>query len=113
MASCEVCIDRPRGTAHPRYPGRVYPLDYGYLKATRGGDGGGIDVWIGSLPERTLTAAVCTVDLEKRDSEVKLLLGCTPGEVARVVQFHNAGSQSDVLLPRGTIHPSEERVTQA
>ena len=48
-----VIIDRPRGTSHPHYPTMVYPLDYGYLENTTSGDGGGIDVWLGSL--NTLT----------------------------------------------------------
>ncbi len=42
-------IDRPKGTTHPRYPDLIYPLDYGYLENTTSSDGGGIDVWLGSL----------------------------------------------------------------
>ena len=49
-AESEIIIDRPKGSAHPRYPGFIYPLDYGYLKATTSMDGGGIDVWRGSDP---------------------------------------------------------------
>jgi len=56
-------IDRPAGSRHPRFPSVPYPLDYGYLEGTRAGDGDGIDVWIGSLPDKTVTAIVCTVDL--------------------------------------------------
>ncbi len=37
VASRDVVIDRPKGTTHPRFPGLVYPLDYGYLKGTSGG----------------------------------------------------------------------------
>ena len=44
----EIMIDRPQGTAHPRYPDFIYKLDYGYLKDTSSMDGGGIDVWVGS-----------------------------------------------------------------
>ena len=73
--SC-VVVDRPKGTAHPRYPSFIYPLDYGYLDGTRAIDGGGVDVWVGSLPEKHVTAVVCTVDTVKRDTELKLLLGC-------------------------------------
>ena len=28
----EIVIDRPKGTAHPRYPDSIYKVDYGYLK---------------------------------------------------------------------------------
>jgi inorganic pyrophosphatase len=57
-------------------------------------------VWVGSLPERELTAIVCTADLEKRDAEIKLLLGCTREEVAGILAFHNQGSQAGLLVVR-------------
>ena len=44
VAGSEIVIDRPRGSAHPRYPDVIYPLDYGYLAGTRAADGDGIDV---------------------------------------------------------------------
>jgi inorganic pyrophosphatase len=93
-------IDRPKGSAHPRYPDFSYPLDYGYLEGTTSGDGMGIDVWVGSLPEKRVTALLCAVDLEKRDAEMKLLLGCTPGEARQVLAIHNKGTQSAMLLER-------------
>lgn len=99
-AVSDLKIDRPSGSPHPRYPSFVYPLDYGFLEDTRSGDGDGIDVWVGSLPGRTVTAIVCTVDLEKRDVEVKMLLGCTPEEVQEILATHNRGSQSAILVER-------------
>jgi len=85
----EIVIDRPKGSAHPRYPHMIYPLDYGYLADTASMDGSGIDVWVGSLSERRLDAIVCTVDLIKRDSEIKLLIGCTEEEKQIVLDTHN------------------------
>ncbi|HEY7357939.1 MAG TPA: inorganic pyrophosphatase [Ktedonobacterales bacterium] len=93
-------IDRPKGAAHPRYPDFRYPLDYGYLEGTTSGDGMGIDVWVGSLPEKRVTALLCAVDLEKRDAEMKLLLGCTPAEAQQVLAIQNRGTQSATLLER-------------
>ncbi len=93
-------IDRPKGSAHPRYPDFRYPLDYGYLEGTTSSDGMGIDVWVGSLPEKRMTALLCAVDLEKRDVETKLLLGCTPEEAQQVLAIHNRGTQSATLLER-------------
>ncbi len=101
VAASAVKIDRPKGTAHPRYPDLIYPADYGYLENTRAMDGGGVDVWVGSLPERKLTAVVCTVDLLKRDTEIKLLLGCTPQEQATIWSTHNGAFQSALLVRRG------------
>lgn len=67
-----IAIDRPKGTPHPRRPELIYSLDYGYLVGTTGGDGDGIDVWIGAGGGQTVTAVACTVDLFKRDAELKL-----------------------------------------
>lgn len=88
IATSELVLDRPRGTAHPRYPKFRYPYDYGYLAGTRSGDGDGIDVWIGSLPERSVAGVIYTVDLLKRDAEMKLLLGCTQEDAEAIVALH-------------------------
>jgi inorganic pyrophosphatase len=88
VANSEIVIDRPKGTAHPRYPEFIYRVDYGYLKDTSSMDGGGIDAWIGS-GKKELDAIMCIVDLRKRDSEIKLLIGCTEEEKAIVYETHN------------------------
>ena len=77
--SSEIVIDRPRGSAHPRFPNFIYKVDYGYLKDTASMDGAGIDVWVGS-GEKKIDAIMCIVDLMKRDSEIKILVGCTEEE---------------------------------
>ena len=100
VAASTLKIDRPKDSAHPRYPSLVYPLDYGYLEDTRSADGGGVDVWLGSLPDRKVTAIVCTVDLKKRDAEVKILLGCTPQEAREILRVHNSGPQAGMLVER-------------
>ncbi len=88
VRSSEIVIDRPRGSPHPRYPDLLYPVDYGYLKGTSSMDGGGIDVWAGTAG-KSLDAILCTVDLLKRDSEIKLLLGCTEAEKTAIWDMHN------------------------
>jgi len=85
----ELVIDRKRGGAHPRYPDFIYPVDYGYLKNTTSMDGGGIDVWRGTDPAQAVDAIICTVDLMKRDSEIKILIGCTEEEKRAVMRVHN------------------------
>ena len=79
IAESETVIDRPKGSRHPRYPDLVYPLDYGYLKNTTSMDGNGIDVWRGTS-DCGLDAILVTVDVFKKDSEIKLLIGCTEQE---------------------------------
>lgn len=100
IASASIVIERPCGTAHPRYPAMIYPLDYGYLAGTTSTDGQPLDVWVGSLPARQLDAIVCTVDLAKKDTEIKLLLGCTELEKQTILRFHNGGPQSAMLIRR-------------
>lgn len=100
VATGSLKIDRPKGSAHPRYPSLTYPLDYGYLEETQSADGGGLDVWVGSLPDKTVTAIVCTVDLKKRDAEIKILLGCTPQEAREILRVHNSGPQAGMLVER-------------
>jgi inorganic pyrophosphatase len=85
----EIVIDRPKGTSHPRYDDYIYPLDYGYLNNTNSQDGGGIDVWCGSMKNNLCDAIVCTIDLIKKDSEIKLLLGCTEEEKQVIMHVHN------------------------
>lgn len=89
LANARIVIDRPRGQPHPRYPGLLYPLDYGYLAGTTSGDGDGIDVWVGSGNRATLTGILCTFDIVKRDAEIKLLAGCSPQELETILRFHD------------------------
>ena len=88
-SSGKIVIDRPKGSRHPKYPDCIYPVDYGYLENTTSMDGGGIDVWRGSLTTDTVDAIICTVDLMKKDSEIKLLIGCTEEETKIIYEFHN------------------------
>ena len=95
----EIVIDRPKGTAHPKYPDFIYKVDYGYLKNTSSMDGAGIDVWIGS-GEKKIDAIMCIVDLMKRDSEIKILIGCTEEEKQIVHQTHNETEYMKGILIR-------------
>lgn len=88
VTNSEIVIDRPKGTAHPKYPNFIYRVDYGYLKDTSSMDDAGIDVWVGSS-EKKIDAIMCIVDLIKKDSEIKILIGCTEEEKAIVYETHN------------------------
>ena len=100
LKSSQLVIDRPAGSAHPKYPAMVYPLDYGYLEGTSGGDGNEIDVWRGTDPAGRLDAIVCTVDMLKRDTEIKLLVGCSPAERQIAYDFHSGKHMSAILILR-------------
>ena len=98
LASSEMIIDRPKGSHHPKWPEIIYPLDYGYLKDTTASDGECIDVWLGSDPERKLTAMFVTVDSVNRDTEIKLLVGCTEAEILMIDHFFNDYDTIKALL---------------
>jgi inorganic pyrophosphatase len=95
LTTNHIMIDRPAGSCHPRYPDMIYPLDYGYLEQTTSSDGGGIDVWLGSLStvmskdgSKKLTGILCTFDRLKRDAEIKLLIGCNEDDLQVIRDFH-------------------------
>lgn len=102
VSSSEIVIDRPKGSAHPRFPAFIYKVDYGYLKDTSSMDGAGIDVWVGS-GEKKIDAVMCVVDLRKRDSEIKILVGCTEEEKLEIYKTHNETEYMKGILIRRLI----------
>ena len=48
MLGCtvKVTIDRPLGSAHPRFPDLVYPINYGYVEGTIAPDGEAQDAYV-------------------------------------------------------------------
>jgi inorganic pyrophosphatase len=106
VSTCEITVDRPTGSCHPRYPDLVYPLDYGYLQGSQSSDGAEADCWVGSIAGRPVTGIVVTIDLQKRDAEAKVLLGCTPGEMQTIEAFHNGGPMAAIVMPRPERRPA-------
>jgi len=96
----EIVIDRPKGTAHLKYSDFIYKVDYGFLKNTTSMDGAGIDVWVGTDEEKSIDAIMCIVDMLKRDSEIKILIGCTEEEKKIIYQTHNESEYMKGILLR-------------
>ena len=66
-------VDRPKGSAHPRYPSIHYPLNYGYLNGSTSTDGEVLD-----LTTPILAVASCGLDNSyghPHDEVVELLRG--------------------------------------
>ena len=82
-------IDRPKGSSHQRFPNLVYPLDYGFIQTTTASDGGGVDVFVGTLGEHKITGLLATFDPGKGDAEIKVLYDCTPDETQLVTGWLN------------------------
>ncbi len=103
-----ITIERPSGTAHPRYPDIIYPIDYGYVNGTLANDGEEVDVFVGTAGSGPggactgsgLVAAIFTNDPRKGDREVKFLFNCSPREIYLVNGFVNFAPMSGRLLMR-------------
>ena len=85
----EVIIDRPKGTRHPKYNDMIYIVDYGYIKNTKSMDNNGIDIFVGSNENKKIDSILCVIDLVKKDSEIKVLMGCTEKEKNEIYEFMN------------------------
>ncbi|MDR0728101.1 MAG: inorganic diphosphatase [Puniceicoccales bacterium] len=114
-------IDRPKGSSHPRFPQLIYPMDYGFINGTQSQDGEGIDVFLGDLQSHRgdpqdhrigmqdhrknlqghhVVGVLCSIDREKRDSEVKVLVDCTEENIRTALKMLNHGPMRAVLLRR-------------
>jgi len=87
VAESTIKIDRPKGYRHPRNKAVIYPFDYGYLDETKADVGEGI---------------ITTVDLAKRDAEIKILYGTTEEENSLALDTHNIGTQAAKLIRRNS-----------
>jgi inorganic pyrophosphatase len=43
---------------------------------------------------------MCTVDIKKKDSEIKLLIGCTEEEIGIIEKFYDGKYMSAILVRR-------------
>jgi inorganic pyrophosphatase len=100
LSRSNICIDRPQGSAHPRYPQDKYPLDYGYLQNTHSPDGDEVDIWVGSKQILEINGAICTIDLATKDVEIKFLVGCTQEEIDVILEIHNQGTQAAFFIKK-------------
>ena len=113
VAANEITLDRPKHASHPHHPQCLYPLNYGYLTNTTAGDRECVDVWLGDGSNRSVVGVVCTVDLLK-NVEVKLLLDCSPGEIALVQEFFSTLRMGHAVVLRSAGAPRDaEAVTIA
>jgi inorganic pyrophosphatase len=55
---------------------------------------------LGSLAPPLVSGILCTVDLSKRDAEVKILLGCSQADVDIILAVTNEFSMRALYLPR-------------
>jgi inorganic pyrophosphatase len=101
-----VVIDRPRGSAHPRYTKRIYPLNYGFIPDTIGGDGHPVDVFMGTATTG-LVGTFITHDSHKGDDELKLCWNVTPEEIDELSDFLFVGGMAGRYIARLSIGTSD------
>lgn len=98
VQSSKIIIDRPKDSAHPRYPSYMYPLDYGYIEGTKSQDGDGIDVWCGSGDRKSISGILVIFDPIKKDSEIKVLLGCSEIESREALKCSQRGDMKAFMI---------------
>lgn len=96
----QIEIDRPKGSTHHRFGNDRYPVDYGYLKGTTSIDASGVDIWVGSHRQHQVVGVLLTVDLLKRDTELKILFDCTDGEIQSILNFVNKDQMRAMCIKR-------------
>lgn len=100
-----IVIDRPLGSAHPRYPELIYPLNYGYIPKTLSGDGEEIDVYLLGVTEPVLNYTARVIAVIHRENDVEDKLVCAPegihftrAQIEDSIAFQERYFQSDVVL---------------
>lgn len=82
-----VTVDRPLGSTHPRYPTLIYPVNYGYIKGVRGGDGEEQDAYVLGVDEPLSSLA---------------------GRLIAVIHRHNDNEDKWVVAPDGMSFSEED-----
>lgn len=101
VSDSKLIIENMAGSAHPDFPDFIYPVDYGYLENTVSSDSECIDIWKGTSGIAETVGVIVTVDLLKRDAEVKLLYMCSEKEVEEIYRVHNySDMQKGILIMR-------------
>jgi inorganic pyrophosphatase len=95
-----VTIDRPKGSAHPRFPDLIYPINYGFINETHSQDGEGIDIFLGDLEDRHVVGIICTVDTIKNDSEIKILVACSEENIQTAMMMLTHDPMRAILVRR-------------
>jgi inorganic pyrophosphatase len=99
-----VTMDRPIGTAHPKHPEIIYPINYGYIDGLLGGDGEEQDVYVfgKTTPLDTFDGVVIAVVHRYDDDECKWVASdgtaYTKEQIERAVHFQEQFHQSEIIV---------------
>lgn len=88
-----ITIDRPKGyvqtgrDAEGKAWEREYKVDYGYIPRTKGGDGEGLDVFVGPNPDADTTYWIAQKKADGSFDEYKVIVGADTAEEAKKIYF--------------------------
>ncbi|MCH5324817.1 MAG: NUDIX domain-containing protein [Eubacterium sp.] len=93
-----VTVDRPIGAAHPKHPGLIYPINYGYVEGLLAGDGEEQDVYVLGIdkPVDKTEVVIVAIAMRTDDDEDKWigvpadLVGtdlCCECNIAKAIEF--------------------------
>lgn len=98
-------MDRPLGSAHPRYPEMIYPVNYGYVPGIMAGDHSEQDVYVlgPKTPLKTFDGVVIAVIHRFDDCEDKWVVAektglYTEAEIRSILNFQEKYYTSEVIL---------------
>lgn len=99
----EIEIDRPLGSAHPKHPDLIYPVNYGFIPGVFGGDGEELDVYLLGVdkPVQRYTAQIIAVVYRSDDVEDKLVgapvgMHFTKADIEKSVAFQEQYFKTEV-----------------
>ena len=103
-----VSVDRPLGTAHPRHPDILYPVNYGYVPGILAPDGEEQDAYILGVdrPLEVFSGKVIAIIHRWDDVEEKWVvapegLRFTKAEIESAVSFQEQYFQSEIISVEG------------
>ena len=98
-------MDRPIGTEHPKHPGLLYPINYGYIPGIIAPDGEEQDAYILGVetPVESFTGKVIAVIHRKDDVEDKWVVApegivFSKEEIERKVRFQEKYFQTEIEM---------------
>ena len=104
-SSVTVTIDRPLGSAHPKYPDMVYPVNDGYVKGVMAADGEEQDAYVIGVKEavKEFTGILIAIVHRMNDVEDKWVVApvgrsFTKEEIARQVAFQEKYFQIEIFM---------------
>ena len=106
----EACIPlsiqgRPIGSIHPKHPGLIYPINYGYIPNVFGGDGEELDVYLLGIdvPIKECTARIIGIVHRHNDVEDKLVaapegLKFDKNKISEAVHFQEQYYENEIEI---------------